>query len=341
MIENEHVGILLINTGSPEAPDTVRTRAYLRQFLSDPRIIDIAPAARWALLNFIILPFRPRRSAHAYRQVWTDQGSPLLVHSASVREALREVLPHAEIEIAMAYGRPSVPDTLRALLEKRVERIIVVPMFPQYASATVGSVLELVYSTCAKYRNVPALAVVPPFYDDPGFLDAWAEVARPQLDEFEPSHILLSYHGLPERQIRKCDPSGTHCLQSETCCDRFQENNPDCYRAQCLATTRGIVKRLGYPEDDFTVSFQSRLGRDPWLSPATDAEVVRLAQQGIKRLAIISPAFVVDCLETLEEIGLRAKEDFLKSGGEAFELVASLNTHPAWISALSRMIGRA
>lgn len=334
-------GILLINTGSPDAPRTAETRAYLRQFLSDPRVIDIAPWARWLLLNLVILPFRPKQSAHAYREVWTDRGSPLLVNSAEFRDGLREHLPNAEIEIAMAYGKPAVPDVLRDLVARKVSRIIVVPMFPQYASATTGSVLEAVYTTAAKLPNVPPLVVPPSYYDDAGFLDAWAENARPQLDEFKPDHILMSYHGLPERQIYKCDPTGEHCLKRTDCCDTFRDHQPACYRAHCLATTRGIAQRLNLKPEDFTLCFQSKLGRDPWLSPATDETIVRKAKKGVKRLAILSPAFVADCLETLEELGMRAKDDFLQNGGDAFLLATSLNSHPTWVTAMAGIIRRA
>ncbi len=340
MDTSKRIGLMLINTGSPSAPRTAETRVYLRQFLSDPRVIDIAPWARWLLLNLVILPFRPTKSAHAYQQIWTERGSPLIANSRDFAEALKPRLDDVAIEIAMAYGEPSIGAVLRSLVERRVERIVVAPMFPQYASATFGSLLEGVYKTAAELPNVPAITVVRPFYDDPGFLDAWAEVARPELEEFKPDFVLMSYHGLPERQIHKSDPTGQHCLKKTDCCDRFKEANPWCYRAQCLETTKGIAARLGLQPERFRVTFQSKLGRDPWLTPATDQEVVASAKRGVKRLAIVSPAFVADCLETLEELGMRAKEDFLARGGEAFRLVSSLNAHPAWVDAFAGLIGR-
>ncbi len=338
MTTHRRPGIILINTGSPDAPATAETRVYLRQFLSDPRVIDIAPWKRWLLLNLVILPFRPKQSAHAYRQIWTDRGSPLLVNSADFRDRLRERIPQAEIEIAMAYGKPSIPETIARLVAKRVSPLVVVPMFPQYASATFGSVLEGVYKTAAEFPNVPPIVTVPPYYDDAGFLDAWAECVRPQLEAFKPDHILVSYHGLPVRQIEKCDPSGEHCLKRSDCCETFREHQPECYRAQCVATTKGIADRLGWTASDFTLCFQSKLGRDPWLTPATDATVIQKAKDGIKRLAIVSPAFVADCLETLEELGMRANESFLSAGGDAFFLAASLNDHPKWVEAMARVI---
>ena len=340
MRDTERVGILLINTGSPDAPETAETRTYLRQFLSDPRVIDIAPWKRWLLLNLVILPFRPKHSAHAYRQIGTDGGSPLLVNSRAFRDALAPLLPQAEIEIAMAYGNPSVPEVMNSLIEKGVDRIVAAPMFPQYASATFGSVLEAVYGAAGKLKFVPPISALPPFYKDAGFLDAWAEVARLQLDKFKPDHTLFSFHGLPERQIHKCDPTHAHCLIAAQCCERFREANPNCYRAHCFATAQGLTERLGLAQDRFTLCFQSKIGRIPWLTPATDQEIVRRAKEGLKRLAILSPAFVADCLETLEELGLRAKGDFLAHGGEAFHLVSSLNDHPSWVKAMANLITR-
>lgn len=338
MARSDKPGILLINTGSPDAPEVPETRAYLRQFLSDPRVFDVSPALRWFLLNFVILPFRPKRSAHAYSQIWGPEGSPLIANSERFCERLREEIPEAEIQIAMAYGRPSVPYAIDHVLAAGATRIVAVPMFPQYASATVGSVLELTYKTCAEKMNVPPVDVLPPFYDDPAFLDAWAEVVRPQLDTFKPDHVLISYHGLPLRQIYKSDPTGSHCLQSEDCCERYLEGNPDCYRAHCLATTKGLIERLGLSEAAYTVTYQSRLGRDPWLTPATDETVEGLPGLGVRRLAVLSPAFVADCLETLEELGIQAKESFIASGGEDLFLISSLNDNPVWVRAFAEIL---
>jgi len=340
MSDPHKTGVLLANTGSPDAPEAPETRRYLRQFLSDPRVIDIAPLSRWFLLNFVILPFRPKESSAAYRSVWTDRGSPLIVNSEDFRDGLRRALPDHLIEIGMAYGRPSVPKAIDTLLAQGARRIIVAPMFPQYASATVGSVLELTYKTVASKPNVTALSAVAPFYEEPEFLDAWAAIARPQLDGFNADHILFSYHGLPERQILKCDPTGAHCLKQDDCCERYQEANPDCYRAHCFATTRGIVQRLGFAKEDYTLAFQSKLGRENWLTPATDETVIRLAKSGVKRLAVLSPAFVADCIETIEELGIRAKESFIENGGEAFEMVSSLNSHEAWVNGFASILRR-
>lgn len=338
MMATQKTGVLLINTGSPDAPEVRETRAYLRQFLSDPRVIDIAPLKRWLLLNCIILPFRPKHSAAAYRSIWTDKGSPLIVHSENFRDGIRKLLPDKIVEIAMAYGRPSIPEALESLVNQGAGRVIVAPMFPQYASATFGSVLEGVYAAAASRPNVIPLAALAPFYEELGFLDAWAAVAGPELDSFAPDHVLFSYHGLPERQVRKCDPTGSHCLQSEDCCDRYREANPNCYRAHCFATTRGIVERLGLKPGDYTLAFQSKLGRESWLPPATDETLIRLAKSGVKKIAVISPAFVADCIETIEELGVRGRESFLENGGVELHLVPSLNEHPAWVEGFAAIL---
>lgn len=332
------LGVLLVNTGSSAAPRVPETRAYLRQFLSDPRIIDIPAWKRWIVLNCFILPFRPKRTAEAYEAIWTERGSPLIAISEDFRDALAQAMPEAAIAIGMAYGRPSISEGMDALIAQQVDRIIVAPMFPQFASATSGSVLEAAYTIAAKQWNVPALSALPAFYEDPGFLEAWEAVARPALEEFQPDHVILSYHGLPERQIYKGDPSGCHCLKQPNCCDTRVPANQHCYRRHCLETAREIARRLGLEEGNYTLAFQSRLGRDPWLGPATDQTIVSLARQGVKRLAVLSPAFVADCLETLEEIGIGGKEEFLHHGGEAYLLVPSLNTHPRWVQAMADLL---
>jgi ferrochelatase len=338
MRSGEKVGILLLNTGTTSAPHPRETREYLREFLSDRRVIDISPLARWLLVNLFILPFRPRKSAEAYAAVWTDKGSPLLVLSMQQRDGLKQRLPEAEVEVGMGYGRPSVKEAVATLMDKGVQRIVVAPLFPQYASASSGSVLEAAYRIAGEGWNVPALSTLAPFYDDPGFLGAWETVAHPVLEEFRPDHVLFSFHGLPERQVRKSDPSGHHCLASPTCCDTIGPANRYCYRAQCFATTRALTQRLNLGADAYSVSFQSRLGRDPWLQPATDRVVTELPKRGVKRLAVLCPAFVTDCLETLEEIGIRARESFLEAGGEEFRLVPCLNEHPAWLDALAKLL---
>jgi protoporphyrin/coproporphyrin ferrochelatase len=340
MKEQERVGIILINTGTTAAPRTAETREYLREFLSDPRVLDMPAAKRWLLLNGIILRKRPAESAKAYAAIWTDEGSPLIVLSEQLRAALEERLPHAVIRLGMRYGEPSIPRAMDALTTEGVDRIIAAPLFPQYTSAANGSALELVYKLAAGPWNVPALSALPAFYDDSGFLDAWRAVAGPALSAFQPDYVLLSYHGLPERHVRKSDATGTHCLTHPDCCDTISTVNQYCYRAQCVATSRALAARLGLTPENHSTSFQSRLGREPWLTPPTDEVIVDLARRGVKRLAVLCPAFVTDCLETVEEIAIRGKDSFLEAGGEAFKQVPCPNAHPAWVDALAAMLRR-
>jgi ferrochelatase len=303
-------------------------------------VIDTSPFARWLLLNLVILPFRPKHSAEAYQSIWTDKGSPLIVHSKDFCDGLSSANPNLLFEIGMAYGKPSIMDSARDLLSRGATRLILVPMFPHYASATIGSVLEFAYSKLAQLPNVPPVDVLPPFYEAPEFLDAWAQIAQPQLDAVKPDHIVISYHGLPERQIRKCDPTGRHCLGSDDCCESYKEHNPSCYKAHCVATTKGLVQRLGLEREQYTLAFQSKLGRDPWLAPATDATLADLAQKGFKKVAVLCPAFVADCIETIEEIGMQGKDTFVENGGDSLHLVSSLNSEGQWVDAFSALLRR-
>ena len=340
MIENERVGIILINTGTTDAPKPEETRVYLREFLSDPRVLDIPGWKRWLVLNLFILPFRPKRSAEAFARVWSEDGSPLLHLTEQQLVGLRERLPHAEIEIGMRYGNPSIPSAMRKLIDKQVTRIIAAPLFPQYSSAANGSALQRVFELANEEWNVPNISALPPFYDDDAFLDAWVQVAKPKLDELNPDHVLFSYHGLPERHVIKSDVTGDHCLKKPDCCESICHANRHCYGAQCTATTQMLAERLGLDKARYSQSYQSRLGRDPWLKPPTDEVLPQLAKDGVKRLAVLCPAFVTDCLETLEEIGMEGREEFLEAGGEAYELIPCLNDHPAWLDALAGLLKR-
>jgi protoporphyrin/coproporphyrin ferrochelatase len=332
-------GVLLINLGTPDAPQTGPVRRYLREFLSDPRVLDISPAGRAALLYGVILPFRPQKSAEAYRKIWMPQGSPLLVFGRALSERLQDALgPGWAVELGMRYGAPSLASALEKLRARGVRELTVVPLYPQYASSSTGSSLERVYQLVGEAWNVEALRVLPSFYDRPAFLDAFADVGRPVLAEARPDHVLFSFHGLPERQVKKSDPTGAHCLQRADCCDVEVPANRWCYRAQCFFTARALAQRLGLEPGAWTVTFQSRLGRTPWVKPYTDLVIPELAAKGTKRLAVFCPAFVADCLETLEEIGIRAKAQFLGCGGEALTLVPSLNAHPAWVRGLTQML---
>jgi ferrochelatase len=330
-------GILLINLGTPDAPDAASVRRYLREFLSDPRVLDIHPIGRALLLYLIILPTRPKRSAAAYRQIWTAEGSPLLVHSRALADALRERMPEHPIELAMRYGNPAIEPALTRLRERSCDRIVVVPLYPHYAASSTGSSVERVYRLAAKLWNTPYITVVPPFYEHPAFIAAFAGVGRPQLDALAPDHVLFSFHGLPERHvIASADPK--LCTVKPDCCDRLVDGNRNCYRAQCFATARALAAKLGLASDAWSTSFQSRLGRTPWIKPYTDEVIPALAKRGVRKLAVFCPAFVADCLETLEEIGIRARTDFLAAGGETLELMTSLNDAPVWVEALEQLV---
>ena len=335
------IGVLLVNLGTPDAPHAPEVRRYLRQFLSDPRVLDISPVGRWMLLNLVILPLRPARSAEAYRKIWRADGSPLLVYSRALAEQVRAALPDMQVELAMRYGNPSITAGLTALRDRGCDRIVVFPLYPQYAASSTGSTVEAVYRAAAGLWNTPYLTIVPPFYDDPGFIDAFAEVGAPVLAELRPDHVLYSFHGLPERHMHKSDVSGTHCLRSAECCAEIVAANRHCYRAQCFSTARALSARLGLAPETTSVSFQSRLGRAVWIRPYTDIVLPELARRGVRRVAVFCPAFVADCLETLEEIGIRAEEDFKKAGGESLRLIPSLNAHPTWVRAAADLVREA
>ncbi|MBK7538455.1 MAG: ferrochelatase [Myxococcales bacterium] len=335
-------GLLLINLGTPEEPTPPAVRRYLREFLSDPRVIDINPVGRALLLNLIILPFRPKKSAHAYQAIWDkERGSPLFYHSRDLADAVAKAMGDDwKVELVMRYGSPSIPEGLDALRRAGVDHIVVLPLFPQYASSSTGTALARVFEVAGQQWNTPWLSVVPPFYEDPGFLRAFAAVARAhKVDSAD--HVLMSFHGLPERHIRKSDPSGAHCLAQSSCCDRIVDANRNCYRAQCYATARGLAALLDLPADRYTVCFQSRLGRTPWIRPYTDEVIDQLAKAKTKHLAVLCPAFVADCLETIEEIGMRARQQFQAAGGQELTMIPSLNSSPEWVSAVAALARRA
>lgn len=328
-------GLLLVNLGTPASPKPGDVRRYLRQFLSDPRVLDVAAWKRWLVLRLFILPFRPRRSGEAYEKIWTLEGSPLLVLGQALAAAVRARLgAEVPVELGMRYGEPSIEGAMQRLIDAGAERIVVLPLFPQYSSSSTGSTLEEVFRVAARRWNVPYIQVVPPFYDAPAFLAASALAIRPTLERVRPEAVFFSFHGLPERHVRKSDATGAHCLGSADCCERIVEANRHCYRAQCVATARRLGDLLEIPAERRRICFQSRLGRDPWLRPYTDEVLVDAARNGMRRAVIVSPAFVTDCLETLEELGLRAAESWRDHGGDLLELAPSLNASDAWADAV-------
>ncbi len=327
-------GVLLMNLGSPDSPAVPDVRRYLREFLMDGRVIDAPWPIRCLIVEGFILPFRPKRSAHAYQSVWTAEGSPLVVMGKRLRNRIAPGLG-CPVELCMRYQNPTPTAALTELRRQGVNRVVLLPLFPHYAMSSYESAVEKVRADLRAFPGM-TLDVVPPFYRHPAYLDALVQSARPTLAQ-PYDHLLISYHGLPERHLRKSDPTKKHCLSCADCCEKPSPAHATCYRHQCFETAREFTRLAGVPAERWSVSFQSRLGRDPWLEPNTETELVRLAKSGVKRLVVMSPAFVADCLETIEELGLRAREIFLGAGGTEFRLVPCLNEHPAWVKAVETL----
>lgn len=334
-------GVLLLNLGTPDSPSVRDVRRYLAEFLADPLVIDLPTPLRRALLHGIILRTRPARAAAAYRAIWTERGSPLRFHGDDLAAGLREQLGTevAAVELAMRYGQPSIGAALERLRARGIDDVVAVPLFPQYSMAAWKSAAQAVFSAAARLRNLPRLSFVPPFYDHPAFLDAVAAVAQPVLVAMRPDKVLFSFHGLPEAHCRRSDdsPHAAHCLRSADCCEPIVHANRFCYRAQCVRTARGLADRLGLGEGEHETSFQSRLSRR-WIRPFSDARIRAMPAEGARRIAVLCPSFVADCLETLEEIGLRATEDFRRAGGDELRLVPCVNADASWVSGLARIV---
>jgi ferrochelatase len=315
-IREPRIGVLLINLGTPDAPEIRAVRRYLAEFLSDPRVIEIPPIAWKPILHGIILRTRPRRSAEAYNQVWTNEGSPLRVIAHRQAQALRERLPDVSVHYAMRYGNPGIAAAIEKMVGEGCTRILAAPLYPQYCAATTATANDAVFAALAAMRVQPALRTLPSYHDDPLYIDALRINLRRQLDilEFEPERLLLSFHGMPQRTADLGDPYHSHCLE----------------------TAKLVSAALGR---DVDVAFQSRFGRAKWLEPATDSVLAEYAANGIKRVAVAAPGFSADCLETLEELGIRGRETFLAAGGEQFALLDCLNDSPESIAMLRRLIG--
>jgi ferrochelatase len=329
-------GVLLVNLGSPDSPSVSDVRRYLREFLMDPRVLDVNWFVRFALVNFAILPSRPKQSAHAYQKIWTPDGSPLVVISQKVRQRLQARV-NVPVELAMRYQNPSIESAVRRLAQQGVEETLLIPLFPHYAMSSFETAVERVKEVTAQLAPGTRIVVQPPFYNHPQYISALVASAQDFLAKGY-DHLLFSFHGLPERQIRKSDPTGCHCLATATCCQGSHPAQATCYRAQCFKTVEAFVQAAGVPAEKYSVAFQSRLGRDPWLKPYTDYELVRFASDGKRKLLVICPAFVSDCLETLEEIGIRGRETFIGAGGSDCAQIPCLNEHPLWLEALAGMI---
>ncbi|MDB6037082.1 MAG: ferrochelatase [Verrucomicrobiales bacterium] len=328
-------GVLLINLGSPDSPSVPDVRKYLREFLMDGKVLDAPWPIRFGIVHLAILPQRPKQSAHAYRSIWTADGSPLVITSKNVKKALQKRLP-IPVELAMRYQNPTITQALEALRKQGVEKLLVIPLFPHYAMSSYESAVEKVKEIAA--REVPSLKiqVQAPYYKETNYIAALIASAKEYLQPGY-DHLLFSFHGIPERHLRKSDTTGCHCLAVKNCCENASPAHDTCYRAQCFQTMNAFVREAGIAEGKFSIAFQSRLGRDPWLKPYADLELVRLAKNGVKKLVVICPAFVSDCLETLEEMGIRGRDTFLQAGGTDFRLIPCLNENPAWIEALEKM----
>jgi ferrochelatase len=329
-------GVLLINLGSPDSPAVADVRRYLREFLMDERVIDSAWPVRFALVNGLIIPRRAEQSAHAYRSIWTKAGSPLVVTSRNICKALQDRVD-APVELAMRYQNPSIVEAINNLVYEDVDELLVIPLFPHYAMSSFETAAERAREVAFELSPQMKVKILEPFYDHPDYIAALVASAEPFLAA-QPDHLLFSFHGLPERHLRKADPTGQHDLTRTPCCDSSNPGHKTCYRAQCYNTVRSFAGEAGLIEGKYSVAFQSRLGREPWMRPYTDVQIAELAKTGVKHLAVICPAFVSDCLETLEEIGIRGREIFLANGGKEFTLIPCLNEHPLWIEALEKMI---
>jgi len=326
-----------MNLGSPDSTGVKDVTRYLKEFLMDERVIDYPYLSRTLLVKGLIVPFRAAKSAAAYETIWTKEGSPLVVLTKQLQQALQNAVEE-KVVISMRYGNPTPAAAFEELLAKEpgLEEVILVPLYPHYAMSSYETAVEYTMETYKKKKYPFKIVTIKPFFDNPDYLDAMVANMQPYLQrDFD--HILFSYHGIPERHIKKSDTTGNHCLNTPDCCNTPSAAHAHCYRHQVFTTTRKIVERLNLPAEKYSVSFQSRLGKG-WLQPFTDVRFEEMPGEGIKKLLVICPAFISDCLETLEEINERGRESFLKAGGESFTMIPCLNTHPLWVSAIAGWI---
>lgn len=325
----------MINLGTPDSPSVRDVRSYLSQFLNDPRVIDIPWVARKILVNLIIVPFRAPKSAAIYKKLWTVNGSPLLFYSNRVKDLLQQELKDEyDVYLAMRYKNPSIASVLESMRRKNYSKIVVVPMFPQYASASTGSAFDEVMRVLRTWWVIPDISFISQYYDHPTFIEALVARGK-QYDLNSYDHILFSYHGLPQRQVDKVYVDGL--CSDHDCENEITVENKFCYKATCYATTRLLAERLNIASEKYTVCFQSRLDKK-WLEPFSDKVVAECARKGMKRILVFSPAFTADCLETIIEIGDEYQEIFKEHGGEKVQLVESLNDHPLWIKCLQELV---
>lgn len=326
-----------MNLGSPDSTQVKDVRRYLTEFLMDGRVIDYPYLLRSLLVKGIIVPFRAPKSAEAYSTIWTKEGSPLIVLTRQLQAALQEKVD-VPVEIAMRYGNPTPAAAFDRLLERNpgLEEVVAVPLYPHYAMASYETAVEYARDVYASKQYPFKLSFIKPFYDDADYIAALAESMRPYLEQSY-DHILFSYHGIPARHLLKTDTTGSHCMKVNDCCNVASDTHKVCYRHQCFVTTRLVTQALQIPENKYSISFQSRLGKG-WLQPFTDKRLEEMPKEGIKKLLILCPAFISDCLETLEEIEERGKETFLEAGGESYTMIPCLNVHTLWVQLLEKWV---
>ncbi len=322
-------GILLINLGSPESPKVTDVRKYLTEFLTDKYVIDMPYLLRQFLVRGVIIPKRVKNSAKLYASIWTKEGSPLIVHSKMLRDKIR-LKSERHVALGMRYGKPSIKDAVKDLKEKGVNEITVLPLYPQYAMSTTQTVLEKLYEVVNEEAKNIKIKEIDPFYNNNQYINILTESIEKSIDLEKIDHLLFSFHGIPERHIKKTDPTKSHCKIDGSCCNTASKAHKMCYRHQCFETARLVAEKLKLKEQFYSVAFQSRLGKDPWLQPYTSATIKEFPSKGIKKIGVITPAFVSDCLETIEEIGMEAKEDFLEAGGTSFHRIPCLNSDNDW-----------
>jgi ferrochelatase len=334
MVSKSDVGIVLMNLGSPDSTAVPDVKRYLNEFLMDKRVIDYPWLFRKILIEGIIVPKRAAQSAKAYASIWWEEGSPLIVLTKQLQKAVQNDM-EIPVEIAMRYGTPSPEEAFDNLLKQNpgLKEVVSLPLYPHYAMSSYETAVEYAKEIYKKKKYKFRLSFVPPFYDEPDYINALTESMRPYLQQ-DYDYILFSYHGLPERHMRKADPTGAHCLQVNDCCHVKSPAHETCYRHQITVTSELVAEKLGLPREKWGISFQSRLGREEWLKPYTAHLLETLPAEGKKKLLIVCPAFVSDCLETLEEIAVEGKRSFLNSGGETFTMIPCLNIHPLWVKAV-------
>jgi len=336
------IGVLLINLGTPDEPTPDAVGRFLREFLMDEFVLDIPAPLRWFLVNVVIVPRRQKQSARLYQKIHTEHGSPLLIHSRELAETVAARLSGRPdefmVQLGMRYGNPSIGSALAKLFAENVERVIVLPLYPQYAESSFETAVLEAQRKAYELGSAQTLAFLSPFYDRPEFIDACAHRVADYLKTYQPDRLVFSFHGVPVRHIKKLDQSGRHCLIKADCCDAVGPANHLCYRAQCVFTARSIARQLGLKEDFYTWSFQSRFGRAEWIGPSTEGVFRELGNRGIKSVAVFCPSFVADCLETLEEIAIRGRETFVGSGGRELNLIPALNTYEPWVESVTRWI---